>query len=85
MVEQTLWNSVRPPHLDGYLQTTRGQFWLEPLPNDMTRLVGRTWYRTHMSPEPYWRLWGDRIIHRIHLRVLDHVKRLSEEDARALR
>lgn len=84
MVEQTLWNSVRPPHLDGYLQTTRGQFVLEPLEGGTkTRLVGRTWYRTHMTPEPYWRLWADPIIHRIHLRVLDHVKRLSEDDVKA--
>jgi hypothetical protein len=36
-----------------------------------------------MSPEPYWRMWADPIIHRIHLRVLDHVKRLSEKDVRA--
>jgi uncharacterized membrane protein YhaH (DUF805 family) len=85
MIEQTLWNSVRPPHLDGYLQTTKGQFLLEPLEGGTkTRLVGRTWYRTHMTPEPYWRLWADPIIHRIHLRVLDHVKRLAESDARSL-
>jgi len=80
MVEQTLWNSVRPPHLDGYLETTKGQFKLEALPGGKTRLVGRTWYRTHMTPEPYWRLWADPIIHHIHLRVLDHVKKLAESD-----
>lgn len=83
MVEQTLWNGVRPPHLDGYLATTRGQFLLEPLPDGRTRLVGSTWYRTGMQPEVYWRLWGDAIIHRIHMRVLRHVAKLAEEDHRA--
>jgi hypothetical protein len=81
MVEQTLWNGVRPPHLDGYLRSTKGQFSLEPLPGGRTRLVGRTWYRTGMTPEPYWRLWGDAIIHRIHLRVLRHVAALAAADA----
>ena len=55
---------------------------LEPLPDGGTRLVGRTWYRVHMQPEGYWRLWGDAIIHAIHVRVLEHVARLAEEDAR---
>jgi len=31
-----------------------------------------------MWPGPYWRLWSDMIIHRIHLRVFEHIKRLSE-------
>jgi len=83
MREETLWESVRPPHLDGYLKTTRGQFALEPLPGGKTRLVGRTWYKTGMTPEPYFRLWGDAIIHRIHLRVLNHVRALAEADMQA--
>ena len=76
--EWTLWNGPRPPHLNGYLESTRGQFVLEPLPNGRTRLIGRTWYRTNMVPERYWRLWADPIIHAIHMRVLRHVARLSE-------
>jgi hypothetical protein len=27
-------------------------------------------------------MWSDFIIHRIHMRVLEHIKRLSEADAR---
>jgi hypothetical protein len=83
MVEQTLWHGLRPPHLDGYLRSTRGQFLLEPLDGGRTRLTGRTWYRTGMTPDSYWRLWGDAIIHRIHLRVLEHVAALAEADAAA--
>jgi hypothetical protein len=43
-----------------------------------TRLKGTTWYRHHLWPAAYWRLWSDQIIHRIHTRVLEHVKALSE-------
>jgi uncharacterized membrane protein YhaH (DUF805 family) len=84
MREWTLHAGPRPPHLDGYLQSTRGEFALEPLPDGSTRLVGRTWYRVHMAPVPYWRLWGDAIIHAIHLRVLRHVAALAEQDAQAV-
>jgi uncharacterized membrane protein YhaH (DUF805 family) len=84
MREATLYPGPRPPHLDGYLESTRGQFVLEPLPDGSTRLVGRTWYRVNMAPVPYWRLWGDRIIHAVHMRVLRHVAALAERDARTL-
>ncbi len=83
MREVTLYAGPRPPHLDGYLESTRGQFVLEPLPDGSTRLVGRTWYRVHMAPVSYWRFWSDRIIHAIHMRVLRHVAALAEADARA--
>ncbi|MCI0586045.1 MAG: DUF805 domain-containing protein [Planctomycetes bacterium] len=82
MRELTLWRGARPPHLDGYLESTRGQFLLEALPDGRTRLVGRTWYRTNMAPEGYWRLWADAFIEAIHLRVLRHVAALAEVDAR---
>jgi hypothetical protein len=31
-----------------------------------------------MWPSPYWSLWSDYIIHRIHGRVLTHIKKLAE-------
>jgi uncharacterized membrane protein YhaH (DUF805 family) len=78
MREWTLWDGPRQPHLDGYLQSVRGQFVLQPLPGGRTRLIGRTWYRTNMVPDEYWRLWANPIIHTIHMRVLRHVASLSE-------
>jgi hypothetical protein len=83
MRELTLFPGARPPHLDGYLETTRGQFLLEPLPGGKTRLRGRTWYRTNMVPEAYWRSIADPILHAIHLRVMGHVARLAEAEAQA--
>ncbi len=31
-----------------------------------------------MWPVAYWQLWSDYIIHRIHTRVLNHIKRNAE-------
>ena len=78
MSELSPWPGLKPPHLDGYLASERGQFQLTALPGGRTRLEGTTWYRHHLWPAAYWTLWSDYIIHRIHMRVLHHVKRLSE-------
>ena len=72
--ELSLYDDVWAPHLEGFLESTRGEFLLIPLPGGRTRLEGRTWYRVRMAPEWYWRLWSDAIIHRIHARVLDHIR-----------
>ena len=81
MFELTPYRHVHPPHLDGALRSNRGEFLLIPLPGGRTRLEGRTWYEFEMFPQGYWTLWSDLVIHRIHERVLLHVKRLSEEMA----
>jgi uncharacterized membrane protein YhaH (DUF805 family) len=71
---------IHPPHLDHYLSSQKGQFLLEPLPDDRTRLIGTTWYTNRMWPAPYWHMWSDYIIHRIHGRVLTHIKTLAEAE-----
>ena len=70
---------IHPPHLDHYLVSRRGQFHLIPLPGGRTRLEGTTWYTNHMWPAAYWQLWSDPIIHQIHQRVLEHIKRQVEK------
>lgn len=77
MFELSPYRHVHPPHLDGYLRSNRGEFRLIELPYGRTRLEGRTWYEFDMYPQAYWTLWSDAIIHRIHLRVLEHVKQSS--------
>jgi hypothetical protein len=70
---------IHPPHLDGFLQSKRGQFRLIPLDGGRrTRLEGTTWYSQALYPSAYWQTWTDAIIHRIHLRVLHHIRTLSE-------
>lgn len=81
MKESSWYPDLHPVHLDGFLVSEGGQFELEPLPNGRTRLTGTTWYRHEIRPSWYWRPFSDAIIHRIHERVLEHVKTLSEAKA----
>jgi hypothetical protein len=79
MHELSPWGGrVRPKHLDGYMVSERGQFHLTALPGGRTLLEGTTWYRHGLWPAEYWRWWSDAVIHRIHLRVLKHIRVLSE-------
>jgi len=78
MDEWTPYPADRPPHLDGYLRSERGQFVITPLPGRRARLEGTTWYRHDLWPTAYWRLWSDAVIHGIHERVLRHIKGLAE-------
>lgn len=78
MQEWTPYPHVDPPHLHGFLISEGGQFLLTPLPNGATRLEGTTWYHHGLWPSAYWRLWSDEIIHRIHLRVLNHIREEAE-------
>ena len=70
---------IHPPHLDGHLESKRGEFRLVRLEGNRTQLIGTTWYKHNMWPATYWRTWSDFLIGRIHRRVLNHVKNLSEK------
>lgn len=78
--ELALWGgSFETAHVANYLVADAGEFRLERLPGGRTELIGTTWYRHNLYPAAYWRLWSDAIIHRIHLRVLNHIARVSTE------
>jgi uncharacterized membrane protein YhaH (DUF805 family) len=77
--ELSPYRNIRPPHLHGYFVSKQGQFLLTALPGGRTLLEGATWYQHTMWPATYWRLWSDYIIHRIHLRVLEHIKAEAEK------
>jgi len=78
MRELSPWGELDAPHLHGFMVSKAGQFRLTTLPGGRTRLEGTTWYQHGLAPAPYWRLWSDAIIHRIHLRVLRHIAREAE-------
>ncbi|MCB9760324.1 MAG: SRPBCC family protein [Alphaproteobacteria bacterium] len=78
MHEWSPWRHVFAPHLETVLKSRRGEFRLTPLPDGGTRLEGHTWYTFEMAPSAYWALWSDASIHAIHLRVLEHIARVSE-------
>ncbi len=77
--EWTPYSHIDPPHLHGFLVSNGGQFVLTPLPYGKTRLEGTTWYRHSLWPSEYWRFWSDAIIHRIHMRVLRHIRDEAEK------
>jgi hypothetical protein len=81
--EWSPWGEIRPRHLHGYLVSEQGQFELTPLSGGRTVLTGTTWYRHSLWPAQYWRWWSDAIIHRIHLRVLNHIRNLAQYEAQS--
>jgi hypothetical protein len=71
------WN-IHPQHLNGYFKSYKGQFKLTEISKNKTEIEGTTWYKVDITPEIYWKTWSDFIIHRIHKRVLNHIKLESE-------
>ena len=80
MKELSFYDHVDVPHLNGYFRSVKGEFLLIPLANGKTRLEGRTWYEMDIQPGWYWQIYGRWFIHKIHHRVLTHIKKLSEKD-----
>lgn len=87
-----VWNAPRelsftvkeqPGNLDRYLDVTRGQFLLTDNHDGTTTVRGTTWYRLRIFPTTYWKLWADTFLHAIHMRVLRHVKKITEHPEQA--
>jgi len=70
---------IHPNHLHGYWVSKQGQFKLTRLVNGHTLLEGTTWYINKIKPEFYWTIWSDFIVHKIHTRVLEHIKTQAEQ------
>lgn len=78
MKEWGFWD-IRAPHLHDYFVSKEGQFRLIPLGGNRTRLEGTTWYYHKIRPAFYWQIWSSYIVHKIHNRVLQHIKYNSEQ------
>jgi hypothetical protein len=76
--ELSPYRDIRTPHLEGYFRSVRGEFRLIDAGAGRTVLQGTTWYEQRIEPQFYWRYWTDLLIHRIHLRVLEHIKHEAE-------
>lgn len=68
------------PELFGHIDIQRGQFILHDNGDGTTTLEGSSWYRLYVQPSPYFRLWSDTIVRQVHVRVLDHIRELSEKE-----
>jgi hypothetical protein len=79
--ELSFYNNIHPNHLHGYWISKGGQFKLTQLPNGHTLLEGTTWYINKIKPGFYWTVWSDFIVHKIHKRVLEHIKIHAEQSS----
>jgi hypothetical protein len=77
MKELSPYEQVNAPHLHGHMTSKHGQFRLVQK-GDSVMLEGTTWYSHTLSPQWYWGPVSDYMIHRIHERVLNHIKRTVE-------
>jgi uncharacterized membrane protein YhaH (DUF805 family) len=83
MRELSPWK-ITPAHVErNYMRSRHGQFRMVAFSDTRTLLEGTTWYQNYFWPQAYWREWSDAIVHRIHLRVLQHVKAQAEASHRA--
>ena len=78
MIEWSIYKDLEISHLDRYFLSEKGQFKLTELPDGQTQLLGTTWYHHDVWPSLYWKLWSDYILHKIHTRVLAHIKEKAE-------
>ena len=78
MKEISPYNNIHPTHLHGFWVSKQGQFKLTALPNGSTLVEGTTWYVNKIKPNIYWTIWSDFIVHKIHQRVLNHIKTQAE-------
>lgn len=77
MKEFSPWGKIDTPHLHDTFTSERGRFRLYE-EEGKTILEGTTWYRQKISPDFYWHKISDHLIHLIHLRVMQHIKKRAE-------
>lgn len=70
----------RDPEIMGHIDILRGQFILKDNGNGTTTLTGNSWYSLHVFPVWYFDIWASSITRQVHLRVMEHIKKLSEKN-----
>jgi hypothetical protein len=70
----------RDPEIMGHIDIVRGQFILKDNGDGTTTLIGNSWYKLYVFPEWYFGIWSKSITRNVHLRVMEHIKLLSEKD-----
>jgi len=70
----------RDPEIMGHIDILRGQFILKDNGDGTTTLIGNSWYRLYVFPTWYFDAWASSVTRNVHLRVMDHIKKLSEKN-----
>jgi hypothetical protein len=68
----------RDPEIMNHIDILRGQFLLYDNGNGTTTLTGNSWYKLYVFPVWYYDIWAQSITRNVHLRVMQHIKELSE-------
>ncbi|PAW92113.1 hypothetical protein CKK33_00825 [Mucilaginibacter sp. MD40] len=68
----------RDPEIMGHIDILRGQFLLKDNGDGTTTLTGNSWYKLYVFPVWYYDIWAKSITRNVHLRVMEHIKQLSE-------
>jgi hypothetical protein len=71
-------NQPRDPEIMGHIDILQGQFLLKDNGNGTTMLTGNSWYKLYVFPTWYYDIWAQSITGNVHLRVMEHIKQLSE-------
>lgn len=71
-------NQPRDPEIMGHIDILRGQFLLHDNGDNTTTLTGNSWYKLYVFPAWYYDIWAKSITRNVHLRVMEHIKQLSE-------
>jgi hypothetical protein len=72
-------NQPQDPEIMGHIDIDKGQFILKDNGDGTTTLIGNSWYKLHVFPIWYYDIWAESITRNVHLRVMDHIKLLSEK------
>ena len=68
----------RDPEILGHARVLRGQFDLHDNGNGTTTLTGTSWYELYVYPSWYYDIWARSIARQVHVRVMRHIRDLSE-------
>ena len=68
------------PEAYGHITLHRGQFILQDNHDGTTTLIGSSWYTLHVRPLWYFDFWTRDMTRAVHLRVMNHIRRLSEQE-----
>ena len=73
-------NQPRDPEIMGHIDILKGQFLLKDNGDGTTTLTGNSWYKLYVFPVWYYDIWAQSITRNVHLRVMEHIKQLSEKN-----
>lgn len=69
----------RDPEIMNHLDLLKGEFVLKDNGEGTTTLTGNSWYKLYVFPAWYYDLWAQSIVRNVHIRVMEHIKELSED------